>query len=187
MGCGNVIFIWSIRSKLWILWGHLGSCTLIWRQERVLFLPIVKLERNETFSFFILKQFQMNSLNSPPSKKNTTENPTKLSLGVYELPLGVRAGHFSDMSPRQQPAHWHHQSTCWQSSLVNLPTYLILTLFSKGTYTALWTALIQKMVTKISVGKLISGVRELTKSVGKLSYSVSMLVVRVMTCQQSDQ
>ena len=29
MGCGNVIFIWSIRSKLWILWGHLGSCTLI--------------------------------------------------------------------------------------------------------------------------------------------------------------
>lgn len=139
------------------------------------------------FLFFILKQFQMNSLNSPPSKKNTTENPTKLSLGVYELPLGVRAGHFSDMSPRQQPAHWHHQSTCWQSSLVNLPTYLILTLFSKGTYTALWTALSQKMVTKISVGKLISGVRELTKSVGELSYSVSMLVVRVMTCQQSDQ
>ena len=43
------------------------------------------------------------------------------------------------------------------------------------------------MVTKISVGKLISGVRELTKGVGELSYSVSMLVVRVMTYQQSDQ
>lgn len=49
------------------------------------------------------------------------------------------------------------------------------------------SALSQKMVTKISVGKLISGVRELTKSVGELSYGVSMLVVRVMTCQQSDQ
>ena len=43
------------------------------------------------------------------------------------------------------------------------------------------------MVTKISVGRLISGVGELTKGVGELSYSVSMLVVRVMTCQQSDQ